>query len=761
MSNVRFYKYLNYYNRKFNKPLKLEDYPTPVATSTRNFDFADGVMTKAIIGKGDYFSDIPDYCTVESNGSISRWFVVEAVKTRGGQFELTLYRDLVADYWDELMGSTCYVRRGMLTNSSPLIYAKEPVEFNQIKKQEITLSNSIGSPWYVAYVAKTDAEGQPLTYTGTCKTAITSYYGSQMSDVNLSLPAKVDGKKFVDFNTVVAGKAYEGQILGISGLGNQVTPDYLKPISSYNTSDVVNSLKTASGNYYTYASDYITKEAFDRLLEYKNKIIYDGTNYYRVDLKFTSVDTEETLSVQSNSSLDLAVKSYIGHYPSTYPITGQQTVVKIPYHVAISTTLTKVYDEECSYSFSFAPQPSNPDANVSYLKNDSRDPYAIIAIPVHPPYLVGIGVNGLISPEMSKSFITSLKTNFGSKVYDVQRVPYFPVDSLILNNYDGFGKIKSKNSDRVYAFVMSSTADFHYVKQVDVPQDNNYKVAVNCDMYRLVSPDGKAIYEFSPAKNFGVSTFEIEGTLRPFTPYLHVAPVFSGLYGQDFNDYRGLVSIGDCSIATGDSAWAEYQNNNKNYQAIFDRNIESQELQNKWARRSDIVNAITGSLAGGVQGAFMGASMSGGNPVGAVAGGVVSGVASVAGGVMDVYANEQMRQDNVDRSKKVFELELGNVKARGITLSKTSAFDYNSKEFAYIEYWSCTDEERQFFESYIRQKGMTIGAVAQLSTTTLGEGYNYVEGTILEIEINDDSHVVSALNNLLEGGIKVWHSSQQ
>ena len=76
------------------------------------------------------------------------------------------------------------------------------------------------------------------------------------------------------------------------------------------------------------------------------------------------------------------------------------------------------------------------------------------------------------------------------------------------------------------------------------------KVANECDMYRLVSPNFSGQFEFSLAKNGGsISKINVDCTFKPYTPYLHLNPDFGGLYGQDFNDARGLICGGDFSIA--------------------------------------------------------------------------------------------------------------------------------------------------------------------------------------------------------------------
>ena len=52
---------------------------------------------------------------------------------------------------------------------------------------------------------------------------------------------------------------------------------------------------------------------------------------------------------------------------------------------------------------------------------------------------------------------------------------------------------------------------------------------------------------------------------QPYQPYIHLNPNFGSLYGEDFNDARGLILGGDFSIATLSNEWKNYETQNKNY----------------------------------------------------------------------------------------------------------------------------------------------------------------------------------------------------
>ncbi|MGC7974463.1 hypothetical protein ACP3WV_22975, partial [Salmonella enterica] len=84
------------------------------------------------------------------------------------------------------------------------------------------------------------------------------------------------------------------------------------------------------------------------------------------------------------------------------------------------------------------------------------------------------------------------------------------------------------------------------------------------------------------------------------------------LYGRDFGDSRGLILGGDFSISQINDAWKSYELNNKNYQVMFDRQIQNMEVNNSVAHTMDIVNAFTGTAQGAATGAMGGAMVGGG-----------------------------------------------------------------------------------------------------------------------------------------------------
>lgn len=137
------------------------------------------------------------------------------------------------------------------------------------------------------------------------------------------------------------------------------------------------------------------------------------------------------------------------------------------------------------------------------------------------------------------------------------------------------------------------------------------KIDNECNLYRLVSPNYQGDFEFSPSKNGGVDRFNVDCTYKPFNPYIHVNPDFGGLYGDDYNDSRGLICQGDFTVGMISDAFTQYELQNKNYQSIFNRQIQNMDVSNEIARQEQLFKSISGSVTGAAAGAAGGAMVGG------------------------------------------------------------------------------------------------------------------------------------------------------
>lgn len=357
-------------------------------------------------------------------------------------------------------------------------------------------------------------------------------------------------------------------------------------------------------------------------------------------------------------------------------------------------------------------------------------------------------------------------------VYDVQWLPYCPVRENLKKvlgatffdaSRDNCVPIKDK-TDKVVGFMaFASRSNFHFKVGHAIPSVGRMetrKESNELETWRLCSPNYNGIFEFSPAKNNGVRSFHVDCTYKPFQPYIRISPVFKGLYGGDYEDKRGLILGGDFSLPRLTTEWANYVQNNKNYQASFDRQIESMDLRHRIGMAETVMGSIAGTIQGGAQGAQAGASI-GGGPIGAIVGGAVGTAAAVAGGIADVMNTKALYNDEIDRTKKLFQYSLQNIQAIPSSISKASGFDLNVKPFPFIEYYCPTQTEIDAFRNMIKWNGMTVGVVGTMEEyfpESLDDlGSTYFEASVIRLAdgFDGDFHEADAIAYELRRGIYI------
>ena len=286
-------------------------------------------------------------------------------------------------------------------------------------------------------------------------------------------------------------------------------------------------------------------------------------------------------------------------------------------------------------------------------------------------------------------------------------------------------------------------------KNINVPVDvEDFKVENETKKFRLTSPNFASTFEFKNTYNqTNIKTFNFRCTYKPYNSFVNVYPKeIGGLYGNDYRDNFGLIFQGDFSLPIlNNSEWKNYQINNKNYQNSFNRSIDTFDLEAKWAKRQDIVGAISGTITGTAQGA-----LAGGGGAGAIAGAIIGGVASAGAGAMDIIANEQMRQNKRGEMIDQFNFSLENVQARPRTIANVGTFDINNKVFPILEIFDCTDGEKEILRMKLRYTGYTINKIAYLEDYMGG----YFKGIVIFNEnIDEDSHIQEVINEELGKGV--------
>ena len=382
------------------------------------------------------------------------------------------------------------------------------------------------------------------------------------------------------------------------------------------------------------------------------------------------------------------------------------------------------------------------------------------------------------SHPFSTNYICTIAEALSDFCYDIQLLPYCPVLSWIDSNNHLTLTGHTENVD--YAFIKKnlggntvidtsvvffcglSNFDFDIEKSLTIKRHvfddhddtliEDMKIANQCDKYRLCSPNWAAFYDFSLIKAGGsISNFKVDCTYKPYVPYIHIMPDWKGLYGTDFDDYRGLICQGDFAVPRLNDQWKTYMVNNKSYLNAFNREVEHIELTNEVQRTQQIIGAALGSTTGAAAGAVAGSKF---GPYGAAAGAVVGGVGSLAAGVVDVALGDILRNEAVDYTKDLFAFNMQNIQARPDSLAKVSSFDKNNRVWPVLEYYTCTNQEKEALVNKMRYNGMTIGRIGKMSDFMIYGERQYIKGQLIRnILIADDFHILTAIAEELNKGV--------
>ena len=807
--------YNNYYNRIFKREETIKDYDYYAVNREEavNFNPGDGVNTTHIMritADEEAENNMPDYMVElkeDKYGDFfvnSRWFIIDATRTCAGQYQMELRRDVIADKWDQIKNAPIFVEKAILNENDPMIFNSENMGFNQIKKHEILLTDNTKSPWIVGYIDRTATGTVNIAgITPSIEVPTKETYSSRL----LKMPDKINFINFVQGWYRYGNKDLDYINNGRFGYGftQDGTPDFLekdKPTGTFyqidngtiygNTdyyrgtgrglyylqinqssrylsfNDVISEFNPASLKS-NFKDDFgcVSNDEWKKYEDLDGVIVRTTTDGKIYQLKFTKVTEPnyEHWINESNSKLWENFNSTWTRLKEKHPGVLQKNMDPVEeYSFLVNFERTYGYLEWVDIT-----EEANSTLTINGNHKHLEDaPYDMFCI----PYFNGVEIydeNNVLLSKSEQNFnfrlINSMIVDLGEKLYDVQLLPYCPCQNLIekrngkyvlkTKEAEEYDKIV-KNDKTIGCILWANKASGSFSINESILYTNK-KITNETKSYRLTSPNYASSFDFSVAKNDGVNFWNVDFTYLPFQPYIHICPDFKGLYGRDFDDTRGLILNGDFSLAMMSSDWVTYQIENKNYQNIFNRQIESMEFNNKFSQTNDIIGAIAGSFSGSSAGFSTGMT---GGPWGAAIGASIGGTASLATGIADVVRNQKARKEALDLTQDQFGYELGNIKARPNNLTKTTGYTANNKYFPFVEVYEATEQEVRALINKIKYNGMTVMRIGQI-TEFLGNTFkdskeNYFKGKLIRLQLTDEEfHFVNTIANELYQGIYI------
>lgn len=780
--------YNNYYNRQYKREENLGAYLSYVVyqvagvNTWANGDGVDNSWTTGIVSEDIAGVDYMLTCTGDK--ILGRWFVIEKNEISKNRYRLTLRRDLLAESLPGIENDAFFAERCILPDTSPYIYNAEDFRVNRIKKKETLIKDKTGVPWIIGYFNK-EIENKPITGNLDATADITvdslqnwTFYEYISNPFNGFCPDEAVNLTLYWTNVeysyaaipnwlIYEESSYERKSTGSTWrryiystpkrefnrnfangylYNGEGCPTLAQVLSALSQNICASAIRTAMN----IKSDSETKS----LYALNGAVIHEtnSNKYYKINIISSSQQLSETINNLETSRAGVSTINAI--------CTNQ---LKGLLNVGIETQRNLfTMRANVTQSFITLEDITASVATLSYSiptghRNTEDAPYDILAIPY--------GVfNGTGNEKLAMSAINALIATYNvgtsSPVFDVQLLPFCPLfetDPAKLTADVDYIQIKGPNSESLGNVYFSSRSTFALSLPLETPVSvQNPKIENVCDVYRLVSPNYNGQFEFTAAKNGGLSVINVDATYIPFNPFIRIAPAFGGLYGAEFKDARGLICGGDFSLPIITSAWVSYQQNNKQYQNIFDRQIKNLEFTQEQQRIQERWNAATGAVSGGMQGAQMGAAA---GPWGAIAGAVIGAGASLAGASLDQYYNELARREAIGYSKDVHRLNLQSIEAQPDSLARTTAFNAINKIFPILEYFTCTDEEKNAIAKSIAENSMRAGFVTTIAEISQNrwvygdlEDRGYIAGKLIRASMNEDPHYLTALNaELLTG----------
>lgn len=793
--NLYYLRYNNYFNRKtiphrghswFTK------YQIGAQAGVELFNFGDGIDTTQLVNTNLWANpdSTPNYLIVQSDTNLNdytRWYVTHFDYIRQGQYRATLKRDALAENYDLIINAPMFIKKGTANDGDSAIFNTEGQAYNQIKSKETLLYDETKVPWIVGYIprdsfpeaAKITQQIQPnydLSYdtleafqeafpfnkAQSNRKSINRYNSSPIYSVRAGSPTQTSviniswtSNGLFSYNpwrvpNSLTPTWYEGVALGVSRstLIKYFGNTYFKPFLIYSTlgKDVWNQV---SGN--------VVKQMDQSLEAIYNP--YNTTDFETLknflNGKTVRIGTASTTYSYYKINVDYDYKFFEQQMPaSTYTIAASA----MPFDMLVNNHTPENYIVTMDYSdyYYTLEEVKRVDIQATIPASTSRlslddSPYDMFAIPYGSLAVFHNGVGEFVTNKNYASIAQAIATSVGSNnIYDVQLLPYCPLRECIqedgsFNYTDDMRNMTYILDDKEQAignifWCRTSSFTFNIPLQISV---QNYKIENETDMYRLCSPNYNGVFEFNLAKNGGLNYIEVDCTYKPFAPYIKLNPDFKRLYGNDFNDQRGLLCGGDFSVAQITSAWANYQMQNKNYQNIFDREIQSMEL----SKKASLIKGVSNLLPGAVS------TLTGMENTGL---GAVKAGSQIINNAANVVWDQVLKKDQINAKRELFNYNLQNIQALPQSLSKSSAFNINSKYVPFLEKYTCTEDEKNALIDKIKWQGMTIMRVGAIQDYVWADD-TYIEALPLRLDnLLDDYHMAETISQELDQGTYIY-----
>lgn len=683
-------------------------------------------------------------------------------------YRVTLIKDIVSSNYDTILRSPITVSRLGLNRSifNPLLFQKEVMELSEVKTEQRLLGElgGVKSYGYVAIWARESLNGTDVEWVSTPRKAVD--YDLAVDSIEdmpvLKLKRKVNSARGSSF--VVSRRS--------GSVGNNIS----FVVSKQNNNDAEGSYEVTELNLQQ--ADVVTDGVIalnEALKRYKDSLTLEDFNDYG-DIGQLNGKTVYERNSGRLYEMNLTSKN---RSKRSYYTEDELRLIMGTSIVSYKENVFQIYSETCEYyELSLLSEIPTITKKLSSYSNAIDQPFQLFYIPI----IEGANIlyeneryisDKLITESMLYDLISKYSGTAG-KLLDVQVLTYAPIEGFNANwnsrdlTFDAKGARDVITIDKViiplYEVLYTSYKSSVSFNEIIV---TDYKIE-QTKKYLLTSPSGASNYEFSVAKNKGLTGLNVSVDIRPYSSFHRIVPLYKELYGGNYSDTRGLIYQEDMSLTVTTSAWETYKRQNVNYLASFNAEQDYKRSQlsiNQEANWGNYgfdsskrliqagVEAATFAATAVAQDAWFGVkgAISGGVGAAAIMGGAVVGEAIEAGQL--AYNNamdKKLLALNIEYARQQFNYNIGNIKAIPENVEKVSGIFTVNNLVPYLQVFAPTPNEVIYFNNYLDLYGVNIGMILYLE----GVSFNYLQGTIVKLAVSLPNEEYEELQAQLMRGIR-------
>lgn len=723
-----------YYNPKYKYTnraiIDLTDDTNYVDKDYANIDSPD-TINGHIIYQLNGVDTIPTYILDLDN--TRRYFVSGITQLRSGKYQISLLRDMISEQPELWKNEEAYVNAGLATDFNK--YKKWDLPYTNTKTKEQRLDINGKSSFFVFYVNTQNITGgaiteQDLNISSATIPGITGF-DYQVDNLN-EIPGYSDFvnngsarywsmslcqlRTRLDTGNGIFGLpqyrrfawTYDSNNSSNGGfnIGPAVNVDennlYMGEVISWRLTDNENNARTnmrqAVINFLTQYQRSLGAEIslsqIQGLAPYVNKIIHNTTNnkVYTIRLSTSPQYFSTDLGGAALTPLIGALRNI------TYPQNKEPSLSQsgVPFTFLSSGTAYNYTLEELGTATGF---------DFNFKANTRKLPKSAVRC-------VNIVSDGSITDNDIAQSLMLAQTNGINSTGDTGRIldiQYLPFSVATTTNSD----IKINTTPLIAEFLDND--DLQYITTLS----NLTNINKETDSIKIVSPSRSSQFLFRPYNNDGRMEFRTKITLKPYTTVMYIRPSTQGLLINDWDDKDCLIIHEDFSLTNVSSEWTNYIYNNRNYQNVFNRELQGREFERGWERQIEDAQRKADNWTARNISAQKAQTYTGNLPI----------ISSVSGAIgtawqdsnymemakLDREYNEALYQEGINISKDMFNYQLDNIKSQPAIPSKITTIDAKLMDGVYLEFYGTNHTELDAINNFYRYNGNRIDAYGTFS----------------------------------------------